>query len=261
MASFSTLTVTTPRPRVALVTLNRPAALNAMTDEMIGELHRACDDADRDADVRVLVLTGAGRAFSSGLDVSEADRLIHATPATRLETLTRWSRSIAVASQISTPVIAAIDGHAAGGGLALALAADFRIATTDARLSAAFIRIGFTGADMGVSWFLPRIVGLGYAADLMMTGRTIDAAEAARIGLVNQVVVMSGLLDAAYDYADLLAGNDPVSVALTKRALHTNVDAPSLPSALDLENRNQALVADGGAVREALSAFRKRKSR
>ncbi len=259
MRHFSTVEVTSPRPEVTLATLNRPELLNAMNEQMIGEIEQLCREVDATSAIRVLVLAGAGRAFSSGLDMAEADRLISAEPADRLAILTRWSRSVTMASQISKPVIAVVNGHAAGGGLALALAADIRIATPAARLSAAFIRVGFTGADMGVSWFLPRIAGLGHASDLMMTGRAIDAAEAERMGLVNQVVPEHELFDTAYTFADALIANNAVSIALTKGALHTNVDAPTLQTALDLENRNQALITATGAAREALTSFQRRR--
>jgi enoyl-CoA hydratase len=260
MSPVVAVEVTFPRPGVMLATLNRPDVLNAMNEQMIGEIGQLCREAEDTPAVRVLVLAGAGRAFSSGLDVAETDRLIHADPAARLAILAGWSRAVTMPSQISKPVVAAVHGHAAGGGLALALAADIRIATPAARFSAAFIRVGFTGADMGVSWFLPRIAGLGHAADLMMTGRAVGAAEAERMGLVNQIAGEDELLGAAYAFADALIANSAVSIALTKGALHASVGAPALQAALDLENRNQALITGTEAAREALASFQRRRS-
>jgi enoyl-CoA hydratase/carnithine racemase len=255
MRQFTTIDVEYRRPGIALATLNRPERLNAMTDRMVAEIEQLCADVDTDPGIRVLVLRGAGGAFSSGLDLDDAQALISAPIQTRLTTLHRWSRAITSPSRIGTPVVAAVDGHAAGGGFALALACDIRIATSAARFSAAFIRIGFTGGDMGVSWFLPRIAGLGHASDLMLTGRAVDAEEAARMGVVNRVVPAVELIDTALDYAELLIANDATGVALTKHVLQTNVASSSLTTALDLENRNQAMMAETGTVRRALERF------
>ena len=153
------------------------------------------------------------------------------------------------------------NGPAAGGGrgVALALAADIRLASPTARFNAAFVRIGLS-VDIGVSWSLPRIVGLGHASEMMLTGRFVEAEEAARIGLVNRVVPAESLLDAAYELTDAIVGNSPLGMTLTKRVLESNVDAPSLHSAMELENRNQVLATRGEDFHEALTAFREKRT-
>jgi enoyl-CoA hydratase/carnithine racemase len=156
------------------------------------------------------------------------------------------------------PVIAAVNGAAVGGGLSLALAADIRLAAPAARFSAAFILLGLSAGDMGCSWHLPRIVGAGHAAELMFTGRTVDAEEAARIGLVNRVVPADRLRDEAVEMATTIAGFSPFATALSKRALYANLDAPSLYTALEVEGRGQAFATRAAEFPAALAAVRSR---
>jgi enoyl-CoA hydratase len=152
-------------------------------------------------------------------------------------------------------VVAAVNGAAAGGGLALALAADVRVCSTAARFNVAFVKIGLSGCDIGVSYLLPRIVGLGVASELMLTGRVVEAEEAARIGLANRVVEPGELLDSANELADGIVANSPFGVWMTKQVLGRNVDAGSLGAAIDLENRTQVLATRTTDMKEALAAF------
>jgi enoyl-CoA hydratase/carnithine racemase len=258
--SYATLRLERPRAGVALITLDRPGRLNAMTFEMFDELHAVCAELTAAADdVRCVVITGAGRGFCSGLDLDEAARLPDMTAQEMMLGQERWAGALIAIHELPQPVIAAVNGPAAGGGLGLALAADIRLAAPAARFNAAFVRIGLTAGDVGVSWSLPRVLGFGVAAELMFTGRFVDADEAARIGLVNRVVEGADLLDEAYAMAEQIAANSPFGVMLTKRVLHANVDAPGLRSAVEMENRGQTLATRGDDFREALSAFRERR--
>ncbi|SNR95970.1 enoyl-CoA hydratase/isomerase family protein [Blastococcus mobilis] len=213
---------------VATVVLDRPQRLNALTEEMFEELPRALQELDADPSVRVILLTGAGRGFCAGMDLADASSLPERVTAELVRAQDRWGQATLALREISVPVIAAVNGPAAGAGLSLALAADIRVASTAARFNAAFIKIGLTGGDVGSSWLLPRIVGLGHAYELLLTGRLIDATEALRIGLVNRVVEPDELLPTAGALAREIAANSPTGVRLTKQVVQTNVDAPSL---------------------------------
>ena len=242
-----------------LATLDRPARLNALTFEMFRELRSLADEVAADDRARVLVLTGAGRGFCAGLDLDEAALLPGMSAAEMLAGQTSWADAVAAFHTMDTPVIAAVNGAAAGAGFSLALAADIRIAAPEDRFNAAFVRIGLSGGDCGSSYFLPHLVGLARASELLLTGRFLDAAEAAAIGLVSAVVPAADLLDAAFDLADQIVANSPLGVALTKRVLAVNADAASLDAALELENRNQVLATRSADMTEALTAFREKR--
>jgi enoyl-CoA hydratase len=260
VAAYETLTVERARPGVVLATLDRPARLNALTFQMFRELRALADEVAADDSARVLVLTGAGRGFCAGLDLDDAARLPGMSAAEMLAGQTSWADAVAAFHRIDTPVLAAVNGPAAGAGFSLALAADIRIAAPEARFNAAFVRIGLSGGDCGSSYFLPRLVGLARASEILLTGRFLDATEAAAIGLVSAVVPAADLLDAAFDLADQIAANSPLGVALTKRVLAVNADAPSLEAALELENRNQVLATRSADMVEALTAFREKRA-
>lgn len=260
MEAYETLVVDEPRPGIRVVTLNRPQRMNALSFLAFQELQRLSEQMADEDDVRVLILTGAGRGFCAGLDLDDAATLSGMTVAEFMRGQESWARSITSFRRLAKPVIAAVNGAAAGAGFSLALAADFRIAATTARFNAAFIRIGLTGGDCGSSWLLPRIVGLGHASEILLTGRFVDAEEAARIGLVNRVVPADQLMDAALDLADAIAGNSPMGVRLTKQALQSNAAEPSLDVALEVENRNQALASRTEDMSEGLRAFREKRA-
>lgn len=255
MAEYATLTLEQPRAGISLVTLSRPDRLNAITFEMFREMRLVCDELAADDAVRAVVVTGAGRGFCSGLDLQEAAELARMTAVEMMTGQESWADAIAGFHRLAKPVIAAVNGAAAGAGLALALAADIRLAVPQARFNAAFVRIGLTGGDCGTSYLLPRVVGLGWASEILLTGRFVDAQEAERIGLVNRVVAAESLLDEAFGVAEQIAANSPFGVGLTKKVLAVNVDAPSLEAALDLENRNQVLASRTRDMSEALTAF------
>ena len=245
---------------VTTITLNRPEKLNAMDVGLVTALHDALDEAGRDPDCRVIVLTGAGRGFCAGLDLAGYG----AAPATGHGS-GRVQQGFAVQQQIAAlipklrrlrqPVIAAVNGAASGGGLALVLGSDIRLASTTARFNAAFVRIGLSACDIGTSWLLPRIVGVARAQELMLTGRLFDAAEALRIGLVVHVVEPEGLLAAARAKAAEIVRNTPFGVQMTKEVMWSALEIPGLQAAIDLENRTQIMTSFTEDHREAMTAF------
>jgi enoyl-CoA hydratase len=236
---------------VAVLRLSRPDRLNAINSVMRAELIQTLAALATDEDVHAVVLTGAGRGFCSGLDTRNfGDIPVAGDPA--IDRL-RFQESMAALPEairaLPQPVIAAVNGPCVGAGFALCLAADIRICSTAASFGNGAILLGLSGAEMGMSYHLPRIVGTSVAADWMLTGRTVSAAEADRRGLVSELVEPDQLLERAVELATLIAGLTPLGVQLTKRALQANTDA-SLDSALELENRNQVLShADAARMR------------
>lgn len=247
------------RPEVALVTLNRPERLNAMSHELVADLHAALDEVAADHAVRVVVLTGAGRGFCAGLDLKGAGAAPGGDGLGRAQA-GMWSQQHIAAlvpqmRALRKPIIAAVNGPAAGGGFALVLASDVRIAAESARFNVAFVRIGLSACDIGVSWMLPRLVGAARAHELMLTGRIFDAAEAERIGLVTKVVADDALLDAALETADQICANSPFGIWMTKEVMWSNLEVPSLQAAIDMENRTQILTTFTEDMQEAMGAF------
>jgi enoyl-CoA hydratase len=257
------LQIDRPDEGITRVTLDRPAKLNAMDVQLITELHAALDDIGRDRSCRAVLLTGAGRGFCAGLDLGgygvapggEGVGPVQAGMATQkhIAALVPKLRSL------PQPVIAAVNGPAAGGGLALALASDIRVASTSARFNVAFVRIGLSGCDIGVSWMLPRLIGASRAWELMLTGRIIDAARAAEIGLVSTVVADDALLDTAMAIAGEIRANSPWGVAQTKEVMWSQLEIPSLQAGIDLENRTQILASQTEDMEEAMRAFLERR--
>jgi enoyl-CoA hydratase/carnithine racemase len=257
--TLTTMTLEQPVEGVLVATLNRPDRLNAMTNEMFDELEQLAL-ANRFSDLRALIITGAGRAFCAGFDLDDADRLSSLSPMGMLTQQERAARALSALRGLPMPVIAAVNGPATGGGLALALAADIRIGSTGARFNAAFVRIGLSAGDLGTSWLLPRLIGPARAAEFAYTGRFIEAEEAERIGLLNRVVEPDELLDATLELAGQIAANSPGGVQLSKRALQANMEAGSYAAALELENRGQALLTRGADMPEALAAFKEKRA-
>jgi enoyl-CoA hydratase/carnithine racemase len=252
-----------PRPGVAQLTLNRPAVLNAMTSGLVQSLHRHLDAIAVDPDVRVIVLTGAGRGFCAGLDLGgygQAPHSGHLGPTQRGFAVQKHIAAlIPHLRSLPQPVIAAVNGAAAGGGFALVLGSDVRLASTEAKFNAAFIRIGLSACDIGTSWLLPRLVGASRAQELMLTGRLFDADEALRIGLIVELHEPAALLDAAYAKAEQIMLNAPFGVALTKEAMWTALEIPGLQAAIDLENRQQIMAGATADHHEAMQAFLERR--
>jgi len=254
------LLISRPATDVLQVTLNRPDSFNALTFSMFDEITALCQALEGDLDVRAVILTGAGRGFCSGLDLDAVAALLTMSPYEFLRGQEKWSGAALALRGLTTPVIAAVNGPAAGAGFSLALAADVRVASTAAKFNAAFIRVGLTGGDMGSSWLLPRIVGLGVANELLLTGRFVLPEEALRIGLVNRVCEPDDLIPIALELAAGIAGNSPFGVRLTKQVIQANLGAASLEHGIELENRNQALTASTNDMREALAAFREQRA-
>jgi enoyl-CoA hydratase len=251
--------ISQPRPNVTQLTLNRPDKLNAMNAELIGALHAALDAIAEDRSCRAVVLTGAGRGFCAGLDLTGYGTPPGAEGLHRVQagfaTQTHIASLIPHLRSLPVPVIAAVNGAAAGGGLALALGSDVRIAGASARFNVAFVRIGLSGCDIGVSWLLPRLIGASRAWELMLTGRIIDAAEADHVGLVTRVVPDDELLESAYETAALIAGNSPWGVRMTKEVAWSQLEVGSLQAGIDLENRTQVLASFNEDMQEAMTAF------
>ncbi len=247
------------RDGVAVVTLDRPRHLNAMNAALIAGLHEAFDALATDRSCRVIVLTGAGRAFCAGLDLKEGATPAGAEGRGRAQAGLMTQQSIATLvpkmRSLPQPVIAAVNGAASGGGLALALASDIRVASASARMNVAFVRIGLSGCDIGVSWLLPRLIGASRAYELLLTGRFVDAAEALQIGLVVRVVPDGEVLDAAFETADLLIANSPFGVQMTKEVMWSQLEIGSMAAGIDLENRTQLLASTTGDMVEAMAAF------
>jgi enoyl-CoA hydratase len=239
--------------------LNRPERLNAMNYALISGLHEALDTLAVDTTCRVIVLTGEGRGFCAGLDLAEG-----ASPPTTAG-MGRAQAGMTVQKMIAglvpkmrgapQPIIAAVNGAASGGGLALALASDVRIAAESARFNVAFVRVGLSGCDIGVSWLLPRLIGASRAFELLLTGRLINAEEADRLGLVTRVVRDGAVVDAALETAELIVGNSPFGVRMTKEVMWSQLEIGSLQAGIDLENRTQVLSSFTGDLTEAMSAF------
>ena len=245
-----------PRAGVVVMTLDRPDRYNAMTATMFAELESTARRLDREEGLRVLVLTGAGEAFCAGYDLADAEKLPELGALGMLDLQDVAARALSALRGVRVPVIAAVNGAAAGGGLALALAADIRLASPRAKFNAAFVKIGLSAGDLGTSWLLPRLIGPAAAAELVYTGRMMDAAEAERTGLVNRVVPDEELLARALETATQICGNSPAGVRMSKRALHANMEVTSYAAALELENRGQALLTRTADMTEALEAFR-----
>jgi len=236
--------------------LNRPHALNALSQQLVSELHEVLDSLHDDQSIRVVILRGAGRAFCAGLDLKETNAgSEQVSVAQGLRGQRRIAELALKIHRAPQPFIAAVHGAAAGGGFALALASDIRIAGESARMNAAFIRIGLSACDVGVSYFLPRIVGSSIAAELLLTGDFIDAPRALRTGLVSGVVPDAELARTAEEMARKILRNSPLGVRLTKECLRYSVDAPSLEAAIAMEDRNQILTTRTRDVREGIAAF------
>lgn len=247
-------------PGIVVLTMNRPDRLNALGSDMLEEMRTALRELDADPEVRVVVLTGAGRAFCAGADVkSGAGAQPPAPDANPVAHTFRFQEAIAslheLIHRMATPVIAAVNGVAVGGGFSLALACDVRFAAESARFGSVFITRGVSSCDMGTSYLLPKIVGVSRAAELMLTGRVFDVAEAERYGLVQDVVPDGEVVERALVTARQIAANSPMAVWMTKETLWQNVDAPSYRHALDMENRTQVMCSFSGEIGEAFKAF------
>ncbi|MEV0292649.1 enoyl-CoA hydratase [Nocardia sp. NPDC050710] len=243
---MSFVLIDTPRPHVALVTLNRPERMNAMAFDVMIPLREALEAVSADNDIRVVVLTGAGPGFCSGADLQGAGRVPN------IEGLTTTSvarRSMDLLNDVMTtlrrmhqPVIGAINGAAIGGGFCLSVATDIRIAGEDAYFRAAGINNGLTSTELGMSFLLPRAIGSSRAFEIMLSGRDVDAAEAERIGLVSRTVPTAKLLETCFDLAERIISFSRVGTELTKRMLWSGLEANSFESHMQHEGLAQLYV-------------------
>ena len=241
---------------VATITLNRPERLNALTFEVYGELRDTFRALDIEEGVRAIVITGTGRAFCSGGDIDDIIGALFERDEEGLLEFTRMTCDLIQAiHECRRPVVAALNGTVAGAGAVIAAACDLRIAAESARIAFLFTRVGLSGADMGASWLLPRIVGLGHAAHLLMTGDFIDAGEAHRIGLYNRVVPDGQTLDEARALAERLAAGPSHALAVTKEALSREATL-RFADALRYEAEAQAACMQSPNFREAYEAFK-----
>ena len=249
-----------PRPEIALLRLNRPERRNALSMKMIGAIISRLDQLADDRETRVVVLTGNGASFCAGADLKEG---AVSAPGTEgmgelglvYKTQEYLAAMILRLYELPQPVIAAVNGDAVGGGFAMALACDLRVAATRACFGSVFIRAGLSSCDVGTSYLLPRIVGYARASELMLTGRLFDAAEAEQFGLLHRRTEDGAELDAALETAEAIAANNEYGVWMTKKGLQANADAPSLRHAMELENRTQTLGWFSGNMKEAMQAF------
>lgn len=244
---------------VATITLNRPGVLNALTLDIYAQLRELFSDLQKDDAVRAVVITGAGRAFCSGGDVNEIiGAVLDRDMREHLEFCRMTGHLVRNMRLLTKPIIAAINGLAAGAGAVIAAACDLRVMAEDARLAFLFTRVGLTGADMGAAFLLPRLVGQGRAAELLMLGDDIDARTAERIGLVNRVVPREQVLTAACEWAGRLAAGPTYSLGLTKAMLNNewNMD---LISAVEAEAQAQALMMMGEDHRAFYEAFKEKR--
>jgi enoyl-CoA hydratase len=253
------LKIDTPSPAVRVLTLDRDEARNAMNAELCSALHEELDRVAADRSCRAVVLTGAGRAFCVGLDLSgygAAPGNDGTDPARdMLANQEHMSRLILKLRHTPQPVIAAVNGAAAGFGLALALGSDIRYAAPEAVFRAVFLNVGVSNCDMGTSWLLPRLIGASRAHELMLTGRRLGAEEAARIGLVADVVDADALLGRALEAAEQIAAWSPWGIRLTKQGMWSALEIPSEQTAIEYEDRQQIMAVHGKAPAEAVSAF------
>lgn len=235
------------RDGVDWVTLNRPESLNALDPSLIDALNAYFQGLQRNRDTRVVVLKGAGASFCAGLDLKHAmkRRAGQQEPPGVTESLDSQRRIadiVMLMRRCPQPIIALIQGAAAGGGFALALASDIRIAARRARMNCAFIKLGLGGCDIGTSYFLPRLVGVSVASELILTGRFIGAERALAVGLVSELVDDAAALDAAAEpYVDAMMTASPVGLRLSKECLNMAVDAGSIEAVIAMEDRNQVL--------------------
>ena len=245
---------------VEWVTINRPEAGNALNAELVDALTHYFEKLRDREDVRVIVLRSNGRHFCAGLDLnSDAFSESTRTPHTIFKLQRRIARIYLAMRRAPQPIVSLVQGAACGGGFSLALASDMRIAGESARMNAAYIKIGLTGADMGSSYFLPRLVGTSVASELLMTGRFIHAPRALAVNLVSEVVPDEQLEEAGQALVDDLLLTSPMGLRLTKEALNVSVDASSLEAVMAMEDRHQALLSmTEDAVEAGIAFFEKR---
>ena len=245
---------------VAVVTLNRPGRLNAFDKDLLWTLHDIVDELSEDRNVRVVIITGAGRGFSAGLDLKEGHFQFPGTEGMadvpRLLLLQkRFTDLLEKIHGSPKPFIAAVNGAATGGGFAIALACDIRVVTEEAKFGAVFMAVGAANSDLGISYLLPRFVGASRSAEILLTGRLVDGEEATRIGMATHLVAPDELLSSSLDLASTISAHGAFQVWMTKETMWQTIDAPSFRHAIDMENRTQIMTHMAGDVDRAFAAF------
>jgi enoyl-CoA hydratase/carnithine racemase len=252
---YSTITIQR-EGAIDWLTLNRPDRLNAITGTMVRELWQYFSEAEKDYSRRVIVMRGAGKAFCAGLDIKARSDGSEPLPEPSSDgPSASLSAIIRLMRRCPQPIIALVRGAACGGGFAFALAADVRIAGESARMNDAFIKLGISGCELGLSYFLPRMVGLSVASELMMTGRFIDARRALAVGLVSQVTTDEELENAGRALASDMLKTTPFGLRKTKETLNLAMKLSELDAVIDLEEHTQRTCMQGGDFEEALKAF------
>jgi enoyl-CoA hydratase len=258
--SYQTLSLRRDGP-VLWCTLNRPDALNALSRQLVNDLRAFYGELAEDRETRVVVLRGAGRAFCAGLDLKEGGA--QEAPGGGVSSGLRGQRHISelalMMRRLPQVFVACVQGPACGGGFMLALASDLRIAGESARMNAAFIKIGLSGCDVGVSYLLPRLVGASVAAELILTGRFIEAERARELGLVSAVVPDDALEAEAQRLVDDLLATSPLGLRLSKECLNASLDMNSMDAVVAMEDRNQILCAQTADFREGIVSFLKKR--
>ncbi|MGO8872271.1 MAG: enoyl-CoA hydratase-related protein [Acidimicrobiales bacterium] len=257
------VSVDSASPHVRVVTLDNPSRLNSLSFALVTDLYAVLEGVAEDNACRVVVLTGRGRAFCSGLELEHAGL----PPGTEdlgrhrmgMRAMEYMGGIVPALRSLPQPVIAAIKGPAYGGGMCLTLGADIRLAGRSAVFCGAGISNGLSGTELGVSWLLPRAVGTSHSSEILLTGRRVDADEALRIGLVSRVVPDEDLLDVATEMATGMCAFSPFGLALTKDTLWSSLEVGSLRAAVDLENRTQLLAGHTGNLQEATAAFKEKR--
>lgn len=269
MSEYNTLTLEYPVKQVALMTFNRPERLNAISWEMVEEFHSVLSRMETETSTRVLIITGAGRGFCSGTDLrasedSKSDNSDEKkNPASGTSVQMRNQRRIADIPihmrKIPQPIIAAVNGVAAGAGFSFTMATDIRIAVKSARFIASYINVGLSGGEVGSSYYLPRLVGVSRASDILYTGRDVWAEEAERIGLISKMVEDGEAVNEALAMAATMLGKSPFGLKMTKEVLNHSIDATNLEAAIYMENRTQSLAVSTDDFREAVTAFQEKR--
>ena len=253
------------RGQVDWLTLNRPEAMNSISLEMVDDLNDYFGKLYHDQSVRIVVMRGAGRAFCAGLDIRQRDNADDRPRDSASPRTPPFGGGFGFQGYLADvyikmrrcpqPIISLIHGPACGGGFAFALASDIRIAGESAKMNAAFIKLGLSSCDMGVSYFLPRLVGGSIASELMLTGRFIHAPRALAVGLVSEVVADDQLEAAAQPYINEMLAASPMGLRMTKEGLAMAIDASSLEAAMAIENRNQVMTSRSPNFAEGMRAF------
>jgi enoyl-CoA hydratase len=249
------------RGTIGYLTLRRPERLNAISHEMLRELHQFFDERRRDYATRVLIVTGAGRGFCAGLDLKAGDEQGNWQPGVGpIQNSYTFQEDIAELvikmRRCPQPIIAAVNGPATGGGLSIAIASDMRIGTENARFACSFLNLGLSGCDVGSSYHLPKLIGASWSADMIYSGRIVDSAEAKEIGLLNRIATQEELLPACTQIAEgWIRRSSPMGLRLSKEVLNETITGVSMENALKLENRNQILAGATADSAESRSAW------